>query len=81
MFRSAGRKLISSMAGIGTMALMGETIPLDADTKEQLKALGREGESFDEIVRRLIRLAEVRRLDEEWNRILEEDEFIPLKEL
>ncbi len=57
------------------------TIAVDPETKEMLRAFGEKGESYDTIVRRLLREAGWKRLDARWNRILEEDEFIPLEEL
>lgn len=60
---------------------MATTISLDEKTKEMLRAMGEKGESYDAIIRRLITEAGWKRLDARWNRILEEDEFIPLEEL
>jgi len=57
------------------------TISIRKDTKKMLESVGSKGESFDDIVRRLIREAQVKKLDKRWNRILREDEFIPLDEL
>ena len=34
------------------------TIVISAETREKLKQLGRKGETYDEIIRRLIRIAE-----------------------
>ncbi|MHB8585988.1 MAG: DUF7557 family protein [Thermoplasmatota archaeon] len=60
---------------------MATTISLDASTKEMLRAMGEKGEPYDAIIRRLIRDARWKRLDARWNRILAEDQFIPLEEL
>lgn len=57
------------------------TVAVTYETKEMLRHLGEKGESYDEIIARLIKEASWKILDERWNRILEEDEFIPLDEL
>jgi hypothetical protein len=57
------------------------TIALSPETKELLRSLGEKGESYDAIIRRIIREAAIKKLDERWNAILENDEFIPLDEL
>ncbi|MEA2054410.1 MAG: hypothetical protein U9O96_04755 [Candidatus Thermoplasmatota archaeon] len=51
------------------------------ETKKILKEMHSEGETYDEIVRRLISDAAWKKLDERWNKILEEDKFIPFGEL
>ena len=57
------------------------TIAVRAETKEVLRHLGEKGESYDQIIRRLVKKAAFKELDDRWNRILEEDEFIALDEL
>lgn len=57
------------------------TISLTRKTKKMLEELGSKGESFDDIVRRLVGEASIKKLDRRWNRILEKDEFIPLDEV
>ena len=57
------------------------TIALSTETKEMLRKLGEKGESYDQIIRKLIERGAWKELDGRWNRILEEDEFIPLDEL
>jgi hypothetical protein len=39
------------------------------------------GETYDSIIRRLIKHFTWKKLDDEWNEILANDEFIPLDEL
>lgn len=63
------------------MASMPTTISVAPKTKEMLRAFGEKGESYDAIIRRLIREAGWKKLDARRNRILEEDEFIPLEDL
>jgi hypothetical protein len=60
---------------------MATTIAVDLTTKEMLSKLGKKGESYDTIIRRLIKIAGISHLDQRWNAILESDEFIPLDEL
>ncbi len=57
------------------------TVAVTFETKEMLRHLGEKGESYDVIITRLIKEVSWKKLDERWNRILEEDEFIPLDEL
>ncbi len=57
------------------------TISLRRETKELLREFGKKGETYDEIVRRLIEKASLKELDERWNRILREEKFIALDEL
>ncbi len=60
---------------------MGTTIAVSEETKEMLRKLGEKGESYDSIIRSLIEEVGWKKLDKRWNRILKEDEFIPLDEL
>ena len=60
---------------------MGTTIAVSKETKEMLRKLGEKGESYDTIIRSLIEEIGWERLDERWNKILKEDEFIPFDEL
>lgn len=57
------------------------TVAVSKETKEMLRKLGEKGESYDSIIRTLVEEITWQRLDERWNRILTEDEFIPLDEL
>ena len=54
---------------------------LHRETKEMLRWLGAKGQTYDEIIRGLIERASGTELDARLNRILEEEEFIPLDEL
>lgn len=56
-------------------------ISLRSETVERLRELGKRGETDDEIIRRLIEQAFLQELNERSNRILRNDEFIPLDEL
>ena len=60
---------------------MSTTIAVSSATKETLRLLGEKGESFDHIIQKLIEKAAWEELDNKWNKILTEDEFISLDEL
>jgi len=57
------------------------TISITQQTKKALTSLGTKGETYDTIVKKLIKRYAWKKMDERWNKILAEDEFIPLKEL
>ena len=67
---------------IETMRTMGlTTISLKRDTKEMLRKLGSKGQTYDDLVRDLIERASIKEMDARWNRILDEEEFIPLEKV
>ncbi len=57
------------------------TISLRRETKEMLRRLGSKDQTYDEVIRDLIEKASIKELDARWNRILEDEEFIPLDKL
>ena len=57
------------------------TISLRKETKELLRRFGSKGQTYDEVIRALIETASSKEPDARWNRILEEEELIPLDEL
>ena len=57
------------------------TISLRRETKEVLRRLGSKGQTYDEVIRELIEKASIRENDARWNRILDDEEFIPLDKL
>jgi len=61
--------------------IMATTIAVSYETKEMLRLLGEKGESYDDILKKLIKRSAWKKLDNRWNKILEEDDFIPLDEL
>ncbi len=63
------------------MASTTTTISLRKETKEMLRRFGSKGQTYDEVIRELIEKASIKEHDARWNRILEEEEFIPLDEL
>jgi len=62
---------------------MGETttIPLTKETRDLLKRYGRKGETYDELIRRLLNVAEKTEFARRQKRILEEEEFVPLDQV
>jgi len=54
------------------------TIPVSKEIRDRLKRLASTGQTFDDVLRRLIEDAEPRHLYEREKRILETEEFIPL---
>jgi hypothetical protein len=57
------------------------TIAVTQETKKALQQLGTKGETYDSIIKKLLNRNAWKKLDEKWNKILNEDEFIPLNEL
>ena len=57
------------------------TISLRTETKEKLRKLGSKGQTYDDVIRDLIERASIKELDSRWNRILDEEEFIPLEKV
>ena len=62
---------------------MGETttIPLTKETRDLLKKHGQKGETYDELIRRLLEMAERFEFARRQKRILAEEEFIPLEQV
>ena len=63
------------------MASTTTTVSLRKETKEMLRKIGSKDQTYDEVIRELIERASIKEMDARWNRILEEEEFIPLDEL
>jgi hypothetical protein len=57
------------------------TIAINNETKKALQDLGTKGETYDTIIKKLIKRFAWKKLDDSWNKILAEDEFISLDEL
>jgi hypothetical protein len=57
------------------------TIQLTKSTREDLRELGKKGETYDELIQRLIDTAKKVAFFEEIDYILENEEFVPLDEL
>ncbi|MGY5858956.1 MAG: hypothetical protein RTU63_06280 [Candidatus Thorarchaeota archaeon] len=62
---------------------MGETttIPLSKETRDLLKKYGQKGETYDELIRRLLEMAEQMEFARAQKRILETEEFVPLDQV
>ena len=62
---------------------MGETttIPLSKETRDLLKKFGQKGETYDELIRRLLEMAEQMEFARVQKRILETEEFVPLDQI
>ena len=56
------------------------TISLRKETKDMLRKLGSKGQTYDDVIRELVERASIKELNARWNRILEEEELIPLDE-
>ena len=57
------------------------TLPVRRATRERLRSFGRKGESYDDILRRLMEIAEESAFYERQVRILKESRFHPLDEV
>ncbi len=57
------------------------TIPLSKKTRDLLKQYGRKGETYDELIQRLLEMAEQVQFADRQKRILAEEEFTPLDEI
>ncbi len=64
-----------------TMPTTTTTISLRKETKEMLRRLGSKDQTYDDLIRELIERASIKELDVRWNRILDDEEFIPPDEL
>ncbi|MCK5264012.1 MAG: DUF7557 family protein [Candidatus Thorarchaeota archaeon] len=62
---------------------MGETttIPLSKETRDLLKKYGQKGETYDELLRRLLEMAEQMEFARRQKRILAEEEFVPIDQV
>jgi hypothetical protein len=57
------------------------TIPLSKETRDLLKKYGQKGETYDELIRRLLEMAEQMEFARVQKRILENEEFVPLDQV
>ena len=57
------------------------TIPLTKETRDLLKRYGRKGETYDELIRRLLNIAEKVEFARRQKRILKQEEFVPLDQV
>lgn len=57
------------------------TIQISKETREELRQLGKKGETYDELIHRLMEIAKRIKFFENIDRILETEEFVPLDEI
>ncbi len=58
------------------------TIPLEKETRDRLRSLGRKGETYDRILRRLISLAEYEEfMERQYVRLEDKNAFVSLDEI
>ena len=57
------------------------TIQIHKDTRDELRSLGRKGETYDELLQRLMETARRVAFFEDIDRILETEEFVPIDEV
>jgi len=69
----------ASCTGRQLAAPMADTIlPVSKEVRDRLRGLARKGETYDELLRRLLAMADIRMLYQRERRILESEEFVPL---
>lgn len=57
-------------------------IPLEKETRERLRSLGRKGETYDQVVKRLISLAEYEEfMTRQYERLKDKNTFVSLDEV
>lgn len=57
------------------------SIPVRKETRNRLKTIGQKGETYDDIISKLIEIAEQVDFFKNQRRILEEEEFLPLDQV
>jgi len=57
------------------------TIPLTKETRDLLKRYGQKGETYDELIRRLLHVAEQVKFAIRQKRILEDEEFVSIDQV
>jgi len=58
------------------------TIPVERDTRDRLRSLGKKGETYDKILRRLMSLAEYEEfMNRQYERLKDRKAFVSLDEL
>lgn len=61
---------------------MATTIALSEDTRDKLKSFGRKGDTYDDIISRMMEIVDRELyLDEVYRRLEEKEKFVPLDEL
>jgi len=58
------------------------TIPLEKETRERLRSLGRKGETYDQVLNRLISMAEYEEfMTRQYERLKDKNAFVTLDEI
>jgi len=58
------------------------TIPLEKETRDRLRMLGRKGETYDQILKRLMSIAEYEEfMETQYDRLKDKKNFVSLDEL
>ena len=61
---------------------MTTTIPLEKETRERLRSLGRKGETYDQVLRRLISIVEYEEfMSRQYERLKDKNAFVSLDEI
>jgi hypothetical protein len=61
---------------------MATTISIEKETRERLRSFGRKGETYDQILRRLLSLAEYEGfMEKQYERLKDKEAFVPLDEI
>jgi hypothetical protein len=61
---------------------MTTTIPLEKETRERLRSLGRKGETYDQVLKRLISIAEYEEfMTKQYERLKDKNVFVSLDEI
>jgi hypothetical protein len=65
------------------MTTMGNmtTISVSKKTRDALAALGSKKETYEDVILRLVEEAGFKAYEKRWNKILAEDDFVPLEDL
>jgi len=57
------------------------TIQINKETREELRELGKKGETYDQLIHRLIEVARKMEFFDDIDKILETEEFVSLEEV
>ena len=57
------------------------TIQIGKATREELKRYGRKDETYDDVLKKLMKIAKIKKFYDEIENILETDEFVPLDKI
>jgi hypothetical protein len=61
---------------------MTTTIPIEKETRERLRSFGRKGETYDQVLQRLMTIAEYEELmTRQYERLKEKDAFVSMDEI